>query len=124
MAAAVSPLTSWTFDPIQLTGLALLGFVYYRRVRTLAERGTPVETWRQWSYGSGLVLLFIWVPFTLADARRAFRWAAIAAAVCPCASYVLCLAAGLLGGDSSGGGSVGLIGTYAVASLAVVTKER
>ena len=59
MAAAVSPLTSWTFDPIQLTGLALLGFVYYRRVRTLAERGTPVETWRQWSYGSGLALLFI-----------------------------------------------------------------
>jgi cytochrome c oxidase assembly factor CtaG len=59
VAAAVSPLTSWTFDPIQLTGLALLGFVYYRRVRTLAERGTPVETWRQWSYGSGLALLFI-----------------------------------------------------------------
>jgi fatty acid desaturase len=69
-------------------------------------------------------LLFLWVRFTLADARRAFRWAAIAAAVCPCASYVLCLAAGLLGGDSSGGGFVGLIGTYAVASLAVVTKER
>ena len=58
MAAEVSPLTSWTFDPIQLTGLALLGFLYYRRVATLAARGVPVEAWRRWSYGAGLGLLF------------------------------------------------------------------
>jgi cytochrome c oxidase assembly factor CtaG len=56
--AAVSPLTSWTFDPIQLTSLALIGFLYFRRVRTLEERGTPVEAWRRWSFGSGLALLF------------------------------------------------------------------
>jgi len=43
VAAEVSPLTSWTFDPIQLTGLALLGFLYYRRVATLAARGVPVD---------------------------------------------------------------------------------
>ncbi len=59
MLAAVSPLTSWTFDPIQLTSLALIGFLYFRRVRTLAERGTPVAAWRQWSFGSGLALLFL-----------------------------------------------------------------
>ena len=58
MAAEVSPLTSWTFDPIQLTGLALLGFLYYRRVATLAARGVPVDAWRRWSYGAGLGLLF------------------------------------------------------------------
>ena len=58
MAAAVSPLTSWTFDPIQLTSLALLGFLYYRRVATLAARGVPVDAWRRWSYGAGLGLLF------------------------------------------------------------------
>jgi len=58
VAAEVSPLTSWTFDPIQLTGLALLGFLYYRRVATLAARGVPVDAWRRWSYGAGLGLLF------------------------------------------------------------------
>jgi cytochrome c oxidase assembly factor CtaG len=59
VVAAVSPLTSWTFDPIQLTGLALLGYVYFRRTRTLAERGTPVERWRQWCFGGGLFLLLL-----------------------------------------------------------------
>jgi putative membrane protein len=58
VVAAVSPLTSWTFDPIQLTSLALLALLYFRRVRTLAARGTPVAAWRQWSYGAGLGLLF------------------------------------------------------------------
>jgi putative membrane protein len=58
VVAAVSPLTSWTFDPIQLTSLALIGFLYLRRVRTLEERGTPVAGWRRWSFGSGLALLF------------------------------------------------------------------
>ena len=58
MVAAVSPLTSWTFDPLQLASLALLGFLYFRRVRTLAERGTPVERWRVWCFSGGLGLLF------------------------------------------------------------------
>ena len=58
MAAAVSPLTSWTFDPLQLASLAVLGFLYYRRVRTLAERGTPVDRWRVWCFSGGLALLF------------------------------------------------------------------
>jgi cytochrome c oxidase assembly factor CtaG len=56
--AAVSPLTSWTFDPVQLASLAVLGFAYFRRVRTLDERGTPVEPWRRWLFGGGLFLLF------------------------------------------------------------------
>src|SRR5207302_11227298 len=59
VVALVSPLTSWTFDPIQLTSLALIGFLYHRRVRTLDERGTPVESWRLWSFWSGLALLFV-----------------------------------------------------------------
>jgi len=57
VVAEVSPLTSWTFDPIQLAGLALLGYAYYRRVHTLAARGTPTAAWRRWCYGSGLGLL-------------------------------------------------------------------
>lgn len=58
MVAAVSPLTSWTFDPLQLVSLALLGFLYYRRVRTLAERGSPVERWRQSCFYGGVASLF------------------------------------------------------------------
>jgi cytochrome c oxidase assembly factor CtaG len=58
VAAAVSPLTSWTFDPLQLASLAVLGFLYFRRVRTLAERGMPVPAWRQWLFGAGLASLF------------------------------------------------------------------
>ncbi len=59
VAAGPSPLTSWTFDPLQLAGLALLAFLYFRRVRTLALRGTPVERWRVWCYGGGLALLLV-----------------------------------------------------------------
>jgi cytochrome c oxidase assembly factor CtaG len=58
VVAAVSPLTSWTFDPLQLASIALLGFLYFRRVRTLAERGLAVPGWRQWLFGAGLALLF------------------------------------------------------------------
>ena len=35
MLAAVSPLTSWTFDPIQLTSLALIGFLSWHQVPLL-----------------------------------------------------------------------------------------
>ena len=58
MVAAVSPLTSWTFDPLQLTSLAVIGLLYYRRVRTLEERGNAVEAWRKWCFWSGLASLF------------------------------------------------------------------
>jgi len=59
VVALVSPLTSWTFDPIQLTSLALIGFLYFRRAHTLEERELPVEAWRRWSFGSGLAMLFV-----------------------------------------------------------------
>jgi putative membrane protein len=52
-----SPLTSWNFDPLVLSGIALLGLLYYRRARTLAARGAPVETWQQTVFGVGLALL-------------------------------------------------------------------
>ena len=58
MLGLVSPLTSWTFDPIQLASLAVIGLLYFRRVRTLRERRTPVDAWRQWCFGAGLFLLF------------------------------------------------------------------
>lgn len=59
VAAGPSPLTSWTFDPVALLGIALAGLLYYRRVQTLGRRGLPVDTWRQVSFGAGLGLLLI-----------------------------------------------------------------
>jgi putative membrane protein len=59
VAAGPSPLTSWTFDPVALVGIALLGVLYFRRVRTLERRGAPVETWRQVSFAVGLALLLV-----------------------------------------------------------------
>jgi cytochrome c oxidase assembly factor CtaG len=54
-----SPLTSWTWDPAQLTLIAAAAFLYYRRAATLAGRGTPVEAWRRWIFGLGLALAFL-----------------------------------------------------------------
>jgi cytochrome c oxidase assembly factor CtaG len=54
-----SPLTSWTFDPVQLLLIAAAGFLYYRRTRTLAWRGTPVDAWRRRLFGLGLALAFL-----------------------------------------------------------------
>jgi len=54
-----SPLTTWTFDPAQLLLIAAAAFLYYRRAATLARRGTPVEAWRRWVFGLGLVLALL-----------------------------------------------------------------
>jgi putative membrane protein len=54
-----SLLTSWTFDPLQVVPVLLVGFLYARRVRTLRSRGTDVATWRLWSFGTGLVLILV-----------------------------------------------------------------
>jgi putative membrane protein len=42
---------------IQLLPIAALGVVYWRRARTLSQRGTPVPSWRQAFLGLSLVLL-------------------------------------------------------------------
>jgi putative membrane protein len=49
--------TSWTFDPLQIVPTLLLAALYARRVRTLAERGTPVPTWRLVSFATGIFIL-------------------------------------------------------------------
>jgi len=57
MDAGPSPLTSWTLDPVQLVAIAVVGFLYARRARTLAARGAPVESWKRWSFAIGLGLV-------------------------------------------------------------------
>ena len=53
----LSLLTSWTFDPLALVAIGAAAFLYYRRARTLARRGSPVATWRRVSFGLGLALV-------------------------------------------------------------------
>lgn len=57
MLFGVSPLTSWTFDPAAIVALLVVGFLYERRARTLAQRGTPVAGWRLALFRAGLALL-------------------------------------------------------------------
>jgi cytochrome c oxidase assembly factor CtaG len=54
-----SPLTSWTWDPAQLLLIAAAALLYYRRVHTLARRGTPVPAWRRLVFALGLLLAFL-----------------------------------------------------------------
>jgi putative membrane protein len=54
-----SLLTSWTFDPLQLAPLAVVGTAYAVRARTLARRGTPVPTWRILLFALAIGLLLL-----------------------------------------------------------------
>lgn len=53
----LSLLTTWTFDPLAAAAIAAAAFLYYRRARTLAQRGQPVAAWRQVSFAFGLAML-------------------------------------------------------------------
>ena len=48
-----------TFEvaPLQLTPAAVAGVMYFMRARTLAARGAPVASWRQWCWYGGLGLM-------------------------------------------------------------------
>jgi putative membrane protein len=56
---APSLLTSWTFEPLQIVPTLAVALLYARRVRTLRERGTPVERWRVVCFGAGLALVLV-----------------------------------------------------------------
>jgi len=51
--------TAWSLNPLQLAPVAVIGFMYARRARTLARRGTPVPRWRQWLFWTGIALLLV-----------------------------------------------------------------
>src|ERR1700712_4800577 len=60
--ACVPPLSDVahvTFEvaPLQLTPAAVAGVMYFMRARTLAARGAPVPSWRQWCWYGGLGLM-------------------------------------------------------------------
>jgi putative membrane protein len=55
----LSPLTSWSFEPLQLVPLILVTALYARRVSTLRSRGTRVAGWRVTAFAIGLALLVL-----------------------------------------------------------------
>jgi putative membrane protein len=63
---AVSLLTSWTLDPLQLVPIVAVGIAYAVRARTLARRGQPVPAWRIGLFSLGLALLLVSVASPLA----------------------------------------------------------
>jgi cytochrome c oxidase assembly factor CtaG len=56
---APSLLTSWNFEPLQVIPTLVVALLYARRVHTLKRAGTPVATWRIWSFGAGLFLVLV-----------------------------------------------------------------
>jgi len=56
---APSLLTSWRLEPLQLVPTILVAALYWRRVRMLRRRGTPVEPWRPWLFGLGIGLVLL-----------------------------------------------------------------
>src|SRR3954447_13999349 len=56
---AASDLASWNLQPLQLLPTILVSVLYLRRTRTLARRGQPVGTWRQFFSWLGIALLVL-----------------------------------------------------------------
>jgi cytochrome c oxidase assembly factor CtaG len=52
-------MNGWSFDPLEISVLVLVGALYWRRARTLARRGRPVPVARLTAFGVGLWTLFI-----------------------------------------------------------------
>jgi putative membrane protein len=63
---AVSLVTSWTLDPLQLVPIAVIATAYAVRARTLSRRGQPVPGWRVVLFSLGIVLLLVAVASPLA----------------------------------------------------------
>jgi cytochrome c oxidase assembly factor CtaG len=52
-------MNGWNFDPFEISALAVVGALYWRRASTLARRGRPVPRLRCAAFGAGLLILFL-----------------------------------------------------------------
>ncbi len=73
---AHSAATTWSFEPLQLVPLALGGFLYAKRARTLTRRGTPVAAWRYFlfSLGTALVVVALVSPIATLGEEESFAF--------------------------------------------------
>jgi cytochrome c oxidase assembly factor CtaG len=51
-------MNTWSFDPLEITVIAAVGALYWRRARTLASRGRAVSRLRAASFAAGLLTIF------------------------------------------------------------------
>jgi putative membrane protein len=75
-ALGVSLLTSWSFEPLQLAPIVMIGVAYAIRARTLARRGQPVPDWRIGLFALGIALLLLAVasPVATIGEQRLFSF--------------------------------------------------
>src|SRR5207249_12112194 len=59
--------TSWNLEPLQLVPTLLAAYAYLRRSRTLARRGQPVPSWRQFLFWLGIALVAAALNSPIAD---------------------------------------------------------
>jgi putative membrane protein len=64
---AVSLLTSWTVDPLQLLPVGVMAVAYGVRARTLSRRGQAVPGWRIGLFSLGIGLLLVALVSPLAE---------------------------------------------------------
>jgi len=76
VTADLSPLTSWSIEPLQLVPVLLVGLLYGRRVLTLSHRGHPVPAWRIAMFSLGLALLVVALasPIAVIGEERLFSF--------------------------------------------------
>jgi putative membrane protein len=67
VTAHLSPLTSWSFEPLQLVPLIVVALLYARRVSTLRRRGTPVPGWRIVLFALGVTLMVLALASPIAE---------------------------------------------------------
>ena len=67
MTAHLSPLTSWSFEPLQIVPLILVVLLYARRVSTLRRRGIAVPGWRLVAFGLGVALMVLALASPIAE---------------------------------------------------------
>jgi putative membrane protein len=67
VTAHLSPLTSWSFEPLQLVPLIVVALLYARRVSTLRRRGTPVPGWRIALFALGVALMVLALASPIAE---------------------------------------------------------
>jgi len=67
-------MSDWNFDPVEICGVLLFAALYWRRARTLAERGRPVPRRRWLAFALGLltVLLALVSPIDTIGETRLF----------------------------------------------------
>jgi putative membrane protein len=54
-----SPLSPWSFEPLQVVPTVVVAVLYLRRTRALARDGRPVPRWRQTMFWLGIALVVL-----------------------------------------------------------------